>query len=75
MPAKRASQLEPGDLVDAETFGDYLAAGDAIAAEFEYWTVSGVEWESWACVRVDFENHDSYGLPPGLIVQLGPADD
>lgn len=74
MSAKRVAELQPGDMVDGETLGDYLCRDhdcpDAVVAEFEYFVVDWVEPETDFCTLVVFENADGYGLPPNLIVQV-----
>ncbi len=73
------TSLREGDLVDLE--GDPIATKPGkdpdhlsciMALEFEYCVVEGSERETPGCVRVDFENFDSCGFPPGHLVRRRP---
>jgi len=68
---KPARELREGDLVDLEllgVFGFDKDSGDYIAAQCEYGVVEGtITLETVNCVRVDFENFPSIGLPPDFL--------
>lgn len=66
------TELTAGMRVDLE--GDPFATGEAfVSAEFEYAIVCGTERETPDCVRVDFEDLPSIGVPPGHQLPALPA--
>lgn len=72
------TDLQPGDYLNLE--GDPIADGPCAYEdpdcqrhrqqmhEMEYSVVTAIEREADNCIRVDFENDDSYGFPPDHIV-------
>ena len=66
--AIKVEEVQVGDILDLEGV-PYLDPDDQYW-EFLYGVVCGVERETPDCIRLDFEETDSIGLPPDLEVRL-----
>lgn len=69
----KAKDLIERDHVDLEKLGPYgfdKESSYAVAAQAEYGVAYSLEWETDSCVRVDFNNFPSIGLPPEFEVEI-----